>query len=367
MKKLLSYPATILFFLFIFVFAALDMSAAPKERSELENRPLAQKPVFQWKALLKNEYTPKYETYVNDQFVFRAEWIDLKSRSEYALGKLENNDIVYGKDHYQFAKLFSVDQTQYQKNVTAINAFAKKHPGLVTTMVVPSASLVLQEKLPAHIPFANENACLDEIYTGLAENTKVIDLRETLNAHKDEYIYYRTDHHWTTYGAYLAYLQYASAKGLTPLDLSKYQSVEVKDFYGTNYSKSKLFNTLPDTLTYYEIPGQLIIDGVQQNGLYDLSKLDTRDKYAAFLYGNNGLTSITGAGTGNCLVIKDSYANCFVPFLTANYAKIDVVDLRTMSQSMEELVAQGSYSDILILYNFQSFQSDNNLVKLMLT
>lgn len=365
MKKWITHPATLFFFLFIFTFTALDMTAPHQSHSELENRPLAQKPTFHLDTLLSNEYTPKYEEYVNDQFFLRSGWIDIKSRSEFLLGKLENNNVVYGKDGYQFTKMFRADQEQYLKNVTMINRFAEKHPGLVTVMIVPSPYVPLADKLPAGAPFIDENACLDEIFSGLSGDVQVLDVRDVLYSHREEYIFYRTDHHWTTHGAYLAYQAYADLQGLSPFDPGSHTAVEVPDFYGTNFSKSKLFNTVPDVITYYDLPASVEINGTV-TGLYDLPKFETRDKYAAFLYGNNGLTRVSGSGNGKCLVIKDSYANCFVPFLTENYAQIDVVDLRTMSQSVDELIEQEAYTDILILYNFQSFQSDNNLVKLVL-
>ena len=99
--------------------------------------------------------------------------------------------------------------------------------------------------------------------------------------------------------------------------------------------------------------------------LYETDKLSTRDKYAMFLYGNNGFSRIEGEGEGKVLVVKDSYANCFVPFLTADYAQIDVVDLRSLKgATVDSLIAENSYDDVLVLYNFQSFSSDTNLVLL---
>jgi len=366
MKKLMQYPVTIVFFLFLFAYTVLDILSPTRARSELENRPLQQAPVFSFSSLFSNEYTPKYEEYINDQFFMRDSWINLKSRCEYALLKEENNGIVYGTDGYQFVKLLTINEVQYRRNIGYIETFAENYPGQVTVMVVPSASVILADRLPANVPFADENACLNEIYTSFQNSgIEAIDLRQVLLEHNGQYIYYRTDHHWTTDGAYLAYLEYVNLHGLTPFNPEEHTRVEVPNFYGTNYSKSKLFSTIPDVLTYYDLPNQIEVNGGTY-GIYELEKLETRDMYAMFLHGNNGFTTIQGNGTGRCLVIKDSYGNCFVPFLTENYAQIDVVDLRSMSTSVNDLIAENGYDNILILYNFQTFQSDNFLSKLIL-
>ena len=122
---------------------------------------------------------------------------------------------------------------------------------------------------------------------------------------------------------------------------------------------------MPDTITYYDLPNTLTIYNGgrsahrgQTTGLYDTDKLTVYDKYAMFLHGNNGLSRIEGDGTGRILVIKDSYANCFAPYLTANYAQIDVVDFRNYNYGLDQLIADNDYDQILVLYNFDSLNSD---------
>ena len=143
-------------------------------------------------------------------------------------------------------------------------------------------------------------------------------------------------------------------------------------FYGTHYSKARTPDAEPDTITYYDLPNALTIYSVsgpgqpadgETTGLYDTAKLDVYDKYAMFLHGNNGLSRIKGDGTGRILVIKDSYANCFVPYLTANYADIDVVDFRNYNYGLDQLIADNGYDQILVLYSFDSFKSDPYLYR----
>ena len=143
-------------------------------------------------------------------------------------------------------------------------------------------------------------------------------------------------------------------------------------FYGTHYSKARTPDAEPDTITYYDLPNELTIYSVsgpgqpaegETTGLYDTAKLDVYDKYAMFLHGNNGLSRIKGDGTGRILVIKDSYANCFAPYLTANYADIDVVDFRNYNYGLDKLIADNDYDQLLVLYSFDSFKSDPYLYR----
>ena len=198
-------------------------------------------------------------------------------------------------------------------------------------------------------------------------------LRELFSANKDQYLYYNTDHHWTTDGAYLAYQEFCRQQGLTPFDTAAHQAVEVEKFYGTSYSSSRYWNAQPDTITYYALPNPLTVWNVSPTGqlsqlstgdMYDYSKFEVYDKYAAFMRGNNGYSTIEGDGEGSILVIKDSYANCFIPFLTANYEKIGVVDLRNYNLSVDRLMESEGYEKVLLLYNFQSFKADTRLPSL---
>ncbi|MEG2053653.1 MAG: DHHW family protein, partial [Oscillospiraceae bacterium] len=278
--------------------------------------------------------------------------------------KTENNGIIYGKDGYQFSKMENIDEKKLARNIESVNNFAKRHKDKVSVMVAPSASLILQDKLPMGAPFADEETITNDIFKKLSPNAQVIDIRKAMYDKKDDYLFYRTDHHWTSDGAYLAYSEFAKAKGLTPFDTTAHKKVEVKDFCGTNYSKSLWYKTVTDTISYYDIDNKMQIFSLDADKniidtkdvtMYNKKAFETRDKYAGFIYSNNALSRIQGNGKGKILVVKDSYANCFVPYLTENYAQIDVVDLRGLKGNVEFLIEENSYDDILLLYNFQSF------------
>ncbi len=377
-KYLRRYPIVFVFLAFLMGFAVLDELWPKRDFSELENRSLAQRPPFSLGSVLEKDTTKtwmsKYNEYTKDQVAFRDGWINLKSGVETALLKTENNGVWYGSDHYLFAKQLEIGG-KFTMNAGALQKLAERHPGQVDVMIVPSASLVLEDRLPAHLPAADEAACLDELARLLDGSATVYDMRETLAAHKDEDIYYRTDHHWTFEGAYLAYQAYVTAKGMTPMDLSAHEIKTVEDFYGTNYSKARRPGTPPDTLRYLELPNVLRVYKLQRDGtmleetgpVMDTADLATRDKYKAFLRGNNGYSVLTGDGEGSILVVKDSYANSFLPFLTANYKTIGIVDFRDNANKLDAILEEGGYDQVLVLYSFSGFSTDISLASRIAT
>ena len=342
---------------------------------ELENRRAAQFPDFRLEDLLDGSWQSDFSRWMQDQFLLRDQWINAqRATDEIAFQKVEEGGILLGKDRWMFTKLFTVpDSTlaQMNKNVEAVADFAANYPGKVTFLLVPSASAIYPEELPAGAPMIDENAMLDDIFARVGESAAVLDLRDTFTACKDEYLYFKTDHHWTPHGAYRAYEQFCALKGLTPFDTSAQQPVTVSGFQGTHYSATRLWNVEDDVINYYlfenpmtiyRITGEAQYEPQTTEPLINTDKFNTRDKYAAFLDGNNGYSVIEGNGTGSILVVKDSYANSFVPYLTQNYAKIGVVDFRNFKYGLDSTIEQEGYDEVLILYNFQTFIADTNLI-----
>ena len=371
------YPLLILGAVVVFGFSLVNLVFPKRDQLELENRKAAQLPAFSVSALLDGNWQSGFARWMQDQFALRDVWVNTqRAADEIVFQKVEEGGILLGKDHWMFTKLFTVDdatQKQLAKNVQAVSDFAAAHPGKVTFLLVPSASVIYPEELPTGAPMADENAMLDDIFTTVGQNASVLDLRPTFTADKNEYLYFKTDHHWTPDGAYRAYQQFCTLKNLTPFDCNVYTKITVPDFYGTHYSATRRWNAQADSFSYYDLPNQMTVykvngeadyEPVKTEGLMNLAKLDTRDKYGAFLDGNNGYSVIEGNGTGSILVVKDSYANSFIPYLTANYAKIGVVDFRGLAYGLDSTIEKEGYDQILILYNFQTFISDNKVIYL---
>lgn len=361
--------------LLLFGITLVNLFWPKRTQIELENRKAAQFPAFSVQGLLDGSWQSSFSTWMQDQFLLRDQWINTQRATDEAVfQKVEEGNILIGQDGWMFTKLFTVDdatQKQLNKNVQAVADFAANYPGRVTFLLAPSASVIYEDKLPAGAPMIDENAMLDEIFAKIGESASVLDLRQTFTENKEEYLYFKTDHHWTPYGAYLAYQQFCNLKGLTPFDLNAHEAVTVEDFQGTHYSATRLWNVQNDSITYYPLDNPMTIYRITGEAQYEpettenlinTEKFDTRDKYAAFLDGNNGYSVIEGNGTGSILVVKDSYANSFIPYLTENYAKIGVVDFRNFKYGLDSTIQQEGYDQILILYNFQTFISDTNLI-----
>lgn len=369
------YPLLTLSAVLLFGFAAVNLVCPKRSLLELENRKAAALPAFRVQDMLDGSWQAGLGRWMQDQIALRDVWVNTqRAVDETLFAKVEENGILLGKEHWMFTKLFTVGdaaQKQLDKNVQAVSDFAAAHPGKVSFLLAPSASVIYPEMLPAGAPMADENAMLDDIFAAVSRNAQVIDLREAFTADKQEYLYFKTDHHWTTHGAYRAYEQFCRQKGLTPFDTAAHEAVTVPDFQGTHYSATRLWNVENDEIVYYPLPNRMTIFSIVGEAQYEPQTTETlintekfaaRDKYAAFLDGNNGYSEIEGNGKGSILVVKDSYANSFVPYLTANYKKIGVVDFRNFKYGLDSTIEKEGYDEVLILYNFQTFISDANLI-----
>lgn len=404
MQKLKQYPFVIIFAAFMLLLSVTDMFVSRREFSEMENRKLAQKPKISFSSLVakdeQNKYSYKYETYVNDQFVGRDMWITLKSVSESALLKIENNGIVYGKGGrmFEYFPPSSLDIQRLELNTKLLAEFVGLYGDKVpvTVAVVPNSYEIMADKLPAGLENTDQRAWISKIYSELPDAAHTLDLfpvmenalayakRNNPNSFPgtERPVYYRTDHHWTTLGAYHAYAAFCESRGRKAVELADVGTMsnpepnifslrhEVTGFLGSYYSKCKLFSAVPDTIEWYDVPIKSItIDGVEKPTMNDPAQWEKRDKHAAFLWGNNGVTVMksdcnlnAGEKPSRVLLVKDSYGNSLAPFLCYSYDEVWVVDLRSlrMDTKFSGLMADNDFDDVLVQYNFMNFASDTN-------
>ena len=330
--------------------------------SQREKRPLATFPKFSWEALVDGKLTLDIESAVNDQFVARPFWVDLKAATEALLGKQENNGILLGKEHTLFKKRF-VLPTQALTNVRYLDEFLALVKDLpVSAVLVPGSDAVWTDRLPSGVPQLDHGALISQ----WATDKGLINLLPAFKASTED-LYYRLDHHWNLNGAYLAYTELCEAWGLEPMPLSSFTVETVNGFKGTyanqgqpGSSDSETLSFIDPTIVDYQIGDQHF------TSLIDRKALQGSDKYAAFLHGNPGLATITvreAANPRHLIVIKDSYANSLIPFMTAHFDRITVIDLRSFNGSLQALLAQGA-DQILYLQNFHQFADDLNVAKL---
>lgn len=369
------YTTLLSFSTLIILFTIVDIISAPQEFSELENRNLAQIPILSLESYIDTSFSTNYEKYINDQFFLRDNWIDLKSRVEYLLGKRENNEIIFGKENYLFEKFQTFNSEMLKNNLNSILTFSNSYEFPVEFFIIPSSYAIYNELTPRYLLLVDQLFLINSInsYLSLEINDKInaINVAEELYKNKDDYIYYKTDHHWTSYGAYLAYLNYLNSVDLEAVDINNLAETKINNFFGSYYNKSKYFKAESDTISYYNIADlYLEIDGREYLSLMDLDKFKTGDKYSAFLWGNNGLTKVINKNIpeerkgSSILIFKDSYANSFIQFLSYNYETIDIIDLRHFKEPISSFMKEKNYNEILIMYSFDSLASDINIRRL---
>ncbi|MBE6054428.1 MAG: hypothetical protein E7212_11135 [Clostridium sartagoforme] len=370
MKKLKEYLLSISLIVIVSLIFIIDVFNEDKIFSNYENRSLALKPDFYYSNFISGRYFKNYERYINDQFLFRNIWINIKSASEFILGKKENNGIIYGDNNYLFDKFDSIDEYNLNKNINTLKDFILDSNLKFNIMIIPESFSIYKELLPLGINLVDEIEYIKNIDKEFSniKNCKSINLIDTLVNNKDNYIYYKTDHHWTSFGAYLAYKEFAYMNNIKPIEINNLNENIVNGFRGTYFSKSKNFNVEDDYIVYYDTPNiEVEIDGTVVDGLNDESKWSSSDKYSAFLRGNNGVTIIKNTlvkDKSKILVIKDSYANSFIQFLINNYAEVLVVDLRSFVGSFNEFYKINNFDEVLVLYSFKNLVNDVDISRI---
>ena len=366
MSKKYSIFITALFCVFIFGFGIAFFALPDKQFSEQENRYLSQFKAPTLSTLKSGKFMEDFEDYVVDQFPLRDQWIRLKARAETLIGKQENNKVYFGTDGQTLFAQFTAP-ADLDKRVEHVNKLAGNVDVPVHFALIPDKSYVWADRLPANAPNVDDGSTLVAAGALCGDGVNWIDLSSALSG---DNAFYRTDHHWSTFGAYQGYLALASAMNgsATLLD---YEPTLVSDsFYGTTYSSSGAGWIQPDEMyTWVPESGSITVtrypEGAPVPGsLYDLSKLELKDKYSMFLGGNQPMCVIenTEASTDQkLLVIRDSYTDSLAPFLALDYQEVHLWDLRYNRMSLKQYVADNGIDQVLVLYSAANFATDNNL------
>lgn len=365
--------SAVVFMLIIFLMPLIFLFSGEESFSEAENRPLAKKPEFSFSALADKTYMSDMDSFLSDNFPNRIGWVKTKKFFDRMLGKTIINGI-YLADDMLIEKLPEPDYEEVEKSIDAINKFADYYSNTkVSFMLVPTSAGIYTDKLPSVAPQLNQREFINETASRLNSNVSVIDIYDTMIAERENYIYYRTDHHWTSYGAYCAYRHAASNLGYKAADYNKFDIEHVSSgFTGTFYNKCFYDGVEKDIIDIYNYKNGNNVTSVTQNdgagetssdSIYFREYLDGGDKYCVFLGNNKAYTNIKtdSLNRKKILVIKDSYANAFIPFLVNHYSEIAVVDLRYVKNSFKEYVNPNNYDQTLFLYNASTFSTDTNV------
>lgn len=264
-------------------------------------------------------------------------------------------------------------QSTADNYITAINRAAEYLSGKSTvySMVIPtSMAITLPESYSGSTNSSNQQNAINYMYSKMSSNVSTVNVYDTLINHKNEYVYFRTDHHWTALGAYYAYRELMTVKGVVPAELGAFTEYRFEGFLGSFYSesgqKASLGNT-PDTVFAYEPTQTQYIHTFTKNGERDYhivsngDKLSKSNKYLAFIGGDQPYGIINNpeiTDGSSCLVIKESFGNALVGFLSQNYQNVYVVDYRYINQvfagNLVQFVDERGIQDVIFANNISA-------------
>lgn len=375
-SKIGKYIPAVVFLIFIYGMALWFLFSPKTDYSSSEKRYLQKFPDANVEKVLSGEFGSEFETFFADRFPQRNTWVGINAYTTLAEGNNGASGVYNCKNGYLINKPVSTDNN-LDKNVGAVVDFAKTIDAPTTVMLVPSTGYIADDVLPTFHDKYNDDEDISKISSTLSkEKIGFVDLRERF---KSEYkngsqLYYKTDHHWTTKGAYTGYQELCKALGITPIDDSTLKKDSYPDFYGTTYSSSGFWLTPPDNIEIWSNPKNSdknisvkITEGanVKTSGsMYFTDHLKEDDKYPVFIDGNHALTEITNtnAKNGTILLIKDSFSHSLAPFLAENYSKVVLVDLRYYKESVSQLVSTYNPEQVVVLYGIDNLATDTDIV-----
>lgn len=358
----------IIFMLIWIILIILNFVFPKKTFSEQENRYLASFPKFSFGKLVSGEYQEELDTYINDHFIFRDIWIKIKGTQETLLGKTENNQVYIGKDGYLFEKFeYGNNEIKNLETISqTINKFADNIDIPVYFILAPNSIYINREKLPQYAQTYNQETIINNFYNNLNNKIVKINVVQTIEQNKDQYLYFKTDHHMTSDGAYLLYTEFNKSKGLETQSLATYNKEIISEsFLGTFDSKAQIVDQEADTIVIYQNENntnlkEVIYDNETTKSIYNEEYLKQKDKYSYFLNGNNAKVIIKTnvENDKKLLVTKDSYAHIMAQFLCNDYAEIHFIDPRYYKMPLSEYVENESIDEVLFLYNVSNIVTD---------
>lgn len=372
-KSIFSNLTAYLFLVVVFFFFLSNIVVKDKAFSEEENRYLQTAPKLSVKRLASGDFMSEYERFLSDQFLFRNDWIALKARCELLLGKEQNNGVFISKS----SSMLLNPVLEYKKellieNTENVKSFAEKNHDKTYFALIPNKEAVYPELLPKNLEYADTCSLIDSVY--LKSGAKNIDIQRALKDKKSEYIFYRTDHHWTSLGAYYGSCALADPLGydIKPVDSYADRMTVSENFKGTNVSGSAFYWFAPDSIDIF-VPENKDISVInysagkaEKGRIYVPEYLEKKDKYKFFFGGNTPLIELENksAQKRSILIIRDSFCDSLLPFLLNEYSDISVVDLRYFNESLSGYIKHHNFDRILIIYGIRTFIEDNNLYKL---
>ena len=371
MKTKLSDKLTcILFCGFLFGMLVLYLLLPEQTFSEKEKRYLAEKPAMETETMLSGAWGNQAETYMADHIPGRDFFVGVNAYYDLLSGRQVTKDIYLADQDRLVEAPYSNDQEAIEKNMRAINRFAESVGQNVDLIIVPTAGYIYEDDVVGIHDDYQDDVIIADIYRQAGENVTTYDLLPAFtDAENPASLYYRTDHHWTSYGAYIAYSDYMQRLGRDYPVADTFRVESRKGFLGSNYSRSGLWNIPAETVELWKNDTGFTVSNSENPephaGLFYEERLEELDKYTVFLDGNHGMVTIhnpNAVGKGSLLVIRDSYANCLGTFLANSYENVILVDLRYYKKPVSELMETQDFSNVLICYSMGNFLTDENII-----
>ena len=339
-----------------------------RSTSSMENRSLQTFPSMNLKSFQNGDAFEELNSWYSDQFLGREKLIQLKYLVSKISGENKIDDVFLGKDAL-IEDVSSVNTEQKERNLQAINAFCTSHEVPSYFMIAPNAVSVQDDQLPAFSTTLDQDQQIDDYYEGLDASIQRIDVRSALEEHKDEYLYYKTDHHWTSLGAFYSFQTMASAMGLGDVSKKDYDIYPVSDDFegtlagktGSVFLKDQIDIYVPKKNSEYIVTD--LTNVTTSRSIYSRKALNTRDQYTVFLGGNAGRITIEmdNDSSRHLLLIKDSYANAMIQFLIPYFRTIDIIDPRYYFEDVSNLINSQMITDVLFLYNSNTLMQDTSI------
>lgn len=311
-----------------------------------------------------SQFAEELEEYLRQNLGFHDVLFQLKSRSDLMIGEKMIQG-VYITDERLIEKQFSYQES----NADPVNDFYQKYAIPTYLILVPSASEIYESTLPANALNTNQEKLIKAVYADTETGIRCVDAYHILSSLKDSYIYYRTDSHWTSYGAYYVYQSAIQKMGFTPVSYQNYVISHLStDFRGDLYQKTLYDTVKSDVLDCYTYEKGSKITDVQmifQNGtirrrsdIYDKSALESEDMYR-FYTGEPCQKMIIRTDLDNdkkLLLYKDDYADCMIPFLVQHYSEICVINLKQTGCEFQSVTDPSEYTQAMFLCSVRNWQ-----------
>lgn len=352
----------------VVIVCVLNLLWPDAKTSSMENRSLQQFPTISLSSINDGQFFKDVNNWYSDQFVGRDQWIQLKYLISKMTGVKKIDDVYLGKGAL-IEDTSAVNEEQKERNIQAINQFCTSSGKASYFLLAPNAVSVQSDKLPSFATPLDQNAQIDDYLSKLDASIQKVDVRESFKEHKNEYLYYKTDHHWTSLGSYYAYKALSSSMDLGQTEISDYHVYPVStDFKGTLSGKvgSAFMEDQIDIYVPKENSEYIMTDETSRDSsrsIYSMDALHTKDQYTVFLSGNTGRISLEmdNDSDRHLLLIKDSYANSMIQFLIPHFRTIDIIDPRYYFEDVSKLLDSQLITDILFLYNSNTLMQDTSI------